>query len=85
MRSFLRLSVLFGIFAVAPATAQGTAQQRSACMDDAYRLCEAQIPVASDVEMCLRAHMGALSPACRREFGGGGTAGKAKHRARRHY
>jgi hypothetical protein len=84
MRNFLLLSILFGFFAAAPAWAQGTGQQRTACTDDAYRFCEAQIPVAEDVAACLRAHMSALSPACRRELTRPGGR-KAKRRGRRRY
>ncbi len=55
----------------ATATAQGTEEQRNACKGDAYRLCDAYIPDPDAVEQCLRAHMRQLSPACRKEFGGG--------------
>lgn len=81
MHSFLRLSILFAFFAAAPALAQGAARQRSACTDDAFRFCEAQIPDASAVEKCLRANMSGLSRACHRELAG--PTKKAKKRARR--
>lgn len=81
MNRFLKLSILFA-FSVAPASAQGTAQQRASCTDDAYRLCEAQIPDESAVEQCLRAHMGALSRDCRQEFGGPAKKGKQRRRPR---
>ena len=83
MRNFFRLSILLGIFTVTPALAQGTAQQRTACTDDAYRLCEAQIPVVEEVAACLRAHIGSLSAGCRYELAKGAV--KAKRRARRHH
>jgi len=85
MRHILRLAVLLGCFAVTPAFAQGSADQRAACQGDAYRLCDAYIPDAIAVEQCLRARMGSLSAACRAEFGGGGgkVAKKAKPRKRR--
>jgi hypothetical protein len=79
MRGFLRLVILLGIFIAAPAWAQGSTRQRKACTDDAYRFCQAQVPVAEDVSACLRAHMDELSPACRRELMGG----KSRRRGRR--
>lgn len=36
-----------------PAFAQGTPQQRSACMGDAFRFCARFIPNASAIEGCL--------------------------------
>jgi len=69
MRIIFRLSALLAFFAAAPAMAQGTAEQRAACENDAYRFCEAQVPDAIAVEKCLRANMRSLSPACRAEFG----------------
>jgi hypothetical protein len=81
MRSFLRFSILLAFFAIAPASAQGTAEQRSRCTDDAFRLCNAAIPDATAVERCLRANIGWLSRDCRQEFAG--PARKAKKRARR--
>ena len=83
MRKYLWLSILLGVVVSAPAWAQGTSQQRSACTDDAYRFCEAQIPVAEDVAACLRAHYAGLSPACRQEFAR--PVGKAKRHGRRRY
>lgn len=57
-----------GLFAATPASAQGTPQQRAACESDSHRLCAAEEPDALAVEDCLKAHMRALSPACRRQF-----------------
>jgi hypothetical protein len=50
------------------ASAQGTAQQRSACMGDAFRFCSAYIPNVSSIEACLRQNVNSLDPACRAEF-----------------
>lgn len=69
MRIFLWLSVLLAFFVAAPAVAQGTPEQQAACENDAFRFCDALVPNAIAVERCLRANMGALSPACRAEFG----------------
>jgi len=69
MRIFVRLSALLAFFAVAPAFAQGTAQQREACEADANRVCQAYIPDAIAIERCLRANAGSISGACRAELG----------------
>jgi hypothetical protein len=50
------------------ASAQGTAQQRSACMGDAFRFCSAYIPNVSNIEACLQRNVNSLDPACRAEF-----------------
>ena len=57
------------IFAVAltagaPALAGGTAEQRDACMADAFRLCTSAIPDEGRVESCLRGAGSRLSAAC---------------------
>jgi len=57
-----------GILATAPAWAQGTSHQRRVCKDDAYRLCPWEVPDPVKTEMCMRAHLKSLSPACRAEF-----------------
>jgi hypothetical protein len=81
MRSILRLAILLAAIGAAPALAQGTAQQRSNCTDDAFRFCNAEIPDAFAVEKCLRSNMSRLGRACRREFAG--PTKKSKQRARR--
>jgi len=80
MRGFFWLSILFAFFAAAPASAQGSGREH--CTDDAYRLCDAQIPDASAVENCLRANMSRLSRDCRQEFTGPTKIKKTKKRAR---
>ena len=52
----------------APAAAQGTAQERSACMGDAFRFCAADIPNVSKIEACLESKLSELTPACQAEF-----------------
>lgn len=83
MRILLPLSLLLLFFAAAPAAAQGSSRQRTACTDDAYRLCERAVPDAVAVEHCLKANFSALSRACRREIAAGGPAGKRKRAPRR--
>jgi cysteine rich repeat protein len=63
--------------APAPAAAQGTSEQRSACEQDAYRLCSDVVPDVNRTTSCLRRHRMSLSPACRAAF-----AGKGARRAR---
>ncbi len=68
-RARIRLAtiVFLGGFASA-ADAQGTSQQRSDCMGDAFRFCSAYIPNVTNIETCLRQNMSRLSPACQAEF-----------------
>jgi hypothetical protein len=51
-----------------PGWAQGTAQERSACMGDAIRFCSSDIPFVSEIESCLKQNIRRLSRACRAEF-----------------
>ncbi len=53
---------------VPPARAQGTDEQRSACMGDAFQFCSAQIPDVTKIEACLRQNKDKLTPACQAEF-----------------
>jgi len=55
-------------FAAAPALAQGTAEQRSDCMGDAFKFCSADIPNVTAIEACLFRNEKQLTPACRAEF-----------------
>jgi hypothetical protein len=50
------------------AFAQGTDQERSACIGDAFEFCGAEIPDVSKIEACLAQKKQQLSPACRAEF-----------------
>lgn len=52
----------------ATAFAQGTSEQRSACIGDAFRFCGADIPVVNRIEACLSQNRSSLSPACAAEF-----------------
>ena len=62
-------AVLAGfLLACASAAAQGTAEQRDACMDDAYRFCGKLIPDERKIQACLEQKLGDLSPACRTQF-----------------
>ena len=57
------------LFAVGPASAQGTREERSACMDDAFKFCLSDIPRVPAIESCLERNEPKLTPACRAEFG----------------
>ena len=50
------------------AHAEGTAEQRQACMPDAFRLCSSHIPNVDAIIVCMRANKSKLSPACRVVF-----------------
>ena len=60
---------LLGLAAIAlPLRAQAlevTAEQRSACMGDAFRLCSSEIPDVDRVLICMRSHKSSLSDHCR--------------------
>ena len=63
-------ATLLAITAAVPALAQGTAEQRSDCMGDAFKFCSAFIPSESEIEACLIKNIDQLTPACRGEFAG---------------
>lgn len=46
-------------------SAMGTAEERAACIPDAFRLCSAAIPDATRVIACLKTERVKLSTACR--------------------
>lgn len=60
--------VMLGTGAAFAQEDRGTAEQRAACTPDAFRLCAAYIPDATNVEACLRENKSGLSVACRTVF-----------------
>jgi hypothetical protein len=66
--------MLVAISIAGPASAQGTAQQRSACMGDAFRFCSADIPNVSRIEACLMQNRERLHPACQAQIDGAGSS-----------
>jgi hypothetical protein len=52
--------------------AQGTAEERSDCMGNAFEFCSAVIPDVAKIEACLKGNMSQLSPECRAEFAANG-------------
>ncbi|MBM3550548.1 MAG: hypothetical protein FJX45_02045 [Alphaproteobacteria bacterium] len=70
MRKLIFILVAFFGFAALDAAAARAAvdRQRSACERDSHKFCAAEEPNAIAVEKCLRAHVGQLSKACKRQF-----------------
>jgi hypothetical protein len=50
------------------AVAQGTPEQKNACMGDAFQFCGDYIPDATRIEACLRKNIKSISPACGAQF-----------------
>jgi hypothetical protein len=75
MRTYKQSAIVMGsilmLLAInaGPALAQGTAQQRSSCMGDAFRFCSEDIPNVARTEACLLQNRERLQPACQAEFG----------------
>jgi hypothetical protein len=69
-KSKLIVSSVFVTFLVlsAGALAQGTSNERSACMGDAFKFCGADIPDVGKIEACLSQNRASLTPACAAEF-----------------
>ena len=51
------------------AHAEGTSEQRNACMGDAFRLCSSHIPNVEAITACMWAKKSQLSPDCKAVFG----------------
>jgi hypothetical protein len=62
------LGALLSLPAVSVAQAQGTQQERSDCMGDAFKFCASAIPNVEAIEACLKGNLNELSPSCRTEF-----------------
>ncbi len=65
---FTVITILASLAAPA-AWAVGTAEQRAACHDDAFRFCPNDVPNPAAIEACLRRHIRSISPACQHQFG----------------
>jgi hypothetical protein len=70
VRNLLRNSAIIAIVLTSSsaAWAQGTAEQRSACIGDAFRLCGSEIPDVSRITSCMKANFSKLSPGCKARF-----------------
>ena len=51
-----------------PTLAAGTAEQRAACMSDAFRVCGSEIPNVERITACMKKNVAQLSPGCRAQF-----------------
>ena len=65
------LALLSATNSPAPSFAQGTLEQRSACTPDVFRLCNAFIPNADEITICLREKNSELSDSCKTAFEAG--------------
>jgi hypothetical protein len=66
-------ALLFGVLAGnAPATAQGTPEQRAACEGDAMRLCGEFVPDVQRITACMQSKRRFLTARCRAVFNKGG-------------
>jgi hypothetical protein len=63
--------VLLAAWASSPVIAQGTADQRAMCEDEARWLCSNYIPDQRAITRCMVRNLNALSPRCRAMFGSG--------------
>ena len=64
----IALALATSLAMTASAFAQGTAEQRSACMGDAFHFCFRDIPNVSKIENCLAQNVSRLKPDCAAEF-----------------
>jgi hypothetical protein len=64
--SLLGTAIVAALLALsAPGFAQGTPEQRSACMGDAFKYCSGHIPNVSAITTCMKANYSKLSDACK--------------------
>jgi len=64
----LGIAVVATLLASSSAFAEPTADQRAACMGDAFRYCSAEIPNVARITSCIRANFSKLTPACKTAF-----------------
>jgi hypothetical protein len=48
--------------------AQGTSEQRAACMGDAFKYCSGEIPNVARITACMKTNYSNLSPRCQAQF-----------------
>ncbi len=73
---------LIAMLAPSSALAQGTAEQRAACEDEARWLCSNYIPDEEAIKGCLVRNLKSLSPRCRAMFGRGSARGPGRAKRR---
>jgi hypothetical protein len=66
-RNAVLLTAILATLVASPSVslAQGTSEQRSACMGDAFKFCSAEIPNVPKITACMKANYSKLSPACK--------------------
>jgi hypothetical protein len=71
-KGLVGVAIIGSLVGIMPTTAfaepVSTAEERSACTSDAFRLCVALIPSQSAVIACLKSKRSQLSPTCRQLF-----------------
>lgn len=81
MKTLVLVAFVSGVL-TAGAAAQ-TAEERQACMDDAFRLCSAFIPDRARVTACMVQNKSRLGAPCREVIAHYDNAAKANYSARR--
>jgi hypothetical protein len=69
MNRLFSVVAILAVLAAPAAWAAGTAEQRAACHDDAFRFCADDVPDPTAIEACLKRHIKSISPACQAQFG----------------
>ena len=64
----LSVAAVISLTAFAAHAAEGTAEQRNACMGDAFRLCSSHIPNIEAITTCMRTNKSKLSAPCKLVF-----------------
>ncbi len=59
---------VFGISLPTACFALGTENERAACTQDVFRLCNSEIPNVDDIVSCMKAKKASLSASCRAVF-----------------
>jgi len=80
MRHVLMFATALILGTLATGASAETPQERQACQDDAFRLCQAAIPDRERVFACLVKNQRALNPLCRKviaQFSAGGKKARA--------
>jgi hypothetical protein len=75
MRHALMFATALVLGALTTGAYAETPEERQACQDDAFRICQAAIPDRERVFACLKKNQRALNPVCRKalaKFSGGG-------------
>jgi hypothetical protein len=76
MRKMLGFAFIVGVLLLpGAARAEATAAERSACQQDAFRVCSHAIPDRDRVRSCLRQNIRRISSLCRGALQRGGSRG----------